>query len=156
MRKTVLGITSLLCLHIISCTDQYTICTQSKFSNLNTSLRTFSNNLEINYTASSLTLKTLDNNNFVYDQKANISSISNPLVPATDSITYFIKVSTSLPADTFKVFFDTQMLFLSIECGEIIVHNISRISTTKNSIDSIKIVNPAVRNDYENNLKIYY
>ncbi len=139
-----------------ACTDQYTICNQSKISNLNSSFRTISNSTDVSYTASSLTMKNLTSGSQLYDQKPGISSIQNNLSLLVDSTSFAIQVSASMPADTFTVYYTKAKLNLSLECGEIDIFNINRIVTSKNSIDSIKVLNAAVTNNFQSNINIYF
>ncbi len=157
MKKNCVGIVSiLLCLQFCSCTDQYTICNQSKFANLNASFYKITTGGEVDNTPASLTLSVLNSSSFIYNQQPNVPLISTGLNPLADSVSYYIKLSVAMPADTVKIVYSNSIKNLSLECGEINVYDIIRINTTANTIDSIKIVNPAVRNDYQKNLKIYY
>lgn len=145
-----------VCAGMSACTDQYTICNQSKISNLNSSFRTITNNTDVSYTASSLSMKNLTSGNQLYDQKPAISAIQNNLSLLVDSTTFTIQASASMPADTFTVYYTKAKLNLSLECGEIDIFNINRIVTSKNSIDSIKILNAAVTNSFQSNINIYF
>ena len=157
MRKTISILTSLIvCIEMTACTDQYTICNQSKISNLNASFRTVSNNSDISFSASSLSMRDLTTGNVLFDQKPGISAVSSNLSLVVDSTSFAIKVSASLPADTFTVYYTKARLNLSLECGEIDVFNINRIKTSNNSIDSIKVLNAAVTNDFQSNINIYF
>ncbi len=157
MRKTFSKlITLIVCIEMTACTDQYTICSQSKNSNLNAAFRTISNNSDVSFSASSLYMINLTTGNLQFDQKPGISAVSSNLSLLLDSTSFAIKVSATMPADTFTVYYNRAKLFLSLECGEIDVFNINRIKTTKNSIDSIKVLNAAVTNDFQSNINIYF
>ncbi len=157
MRKTFSILTFFIAsIEMTSCTDQYTICSQSKNSNLNAAFRTISNNTDVSFSASSLYMLDLTNGNLLFDQKAGISAVSSNLSLSLDSTSFAIKVSATMPADTFTVYYNRAKLFLSLECGEIDVFNINRIKTTKNSIDSITVLNTAVTNDFRSNINIYF
>ncbi len=157
MRKTFSIITSVIaCIEMTACTDQYTICNQSKISNLNASFRTISNNSDVSFSASSLSMSNLTTGNLLFDQKPGISAVSSNLSPAVDSTSFAIKVSATMPADTFTIYYTRAKLFISLECGEIDVFNISRTKTTKNTVDSIKVLNAAVTNNFQSNINIYF
>lgn len=157
MRKTFSILTSLIvCIEMTACTDEYTICSQSKNSNLNCAFRSISNNADVPFVASSLTLSNLSSGNLLFDQKPGISSVSTNLSALLDSTSFAIKASSTMPADTFTVYYTRAKLFLGLECGEIDVFNISRINTTTNSIDSIRVLNAAVTNNFQSNINIYF
>ncbi len=147
---------AILCVGLTACTDQYTICNQSKISNLNSSFRTISGTTAIGYTASLLSASDLTSGIVLFNQKPAISGISSNLSLLVDSTTYSIKVSATMQADTFTVYYNRAKLNLSVECGEIDIFNINRIKTTNNSIDSITIANAAVNNSFQNNINIYF
>lgn len=144
------------CSAITACTDQYTICNQTKISNLNSSFRTISNNADVSYTPASLSMRDLTAGNVLFDQRQGISNVSSNLSLAVDSTSFTLQVAPAMPIDTFTVYYNRSKLLLSLECGEIDVFNINRISTTTYNIDSIRLINPAVTNNYQSNLSIYF
>jgi len=145
-----------LIFQIISCTDQYTICNQTKIANLNMAFFTIIPSGESATAPASLTLNVLNSPNFIYKQKPLVSVVNTGLNPLYDSIVYFIKLSDPAPADTIKLKYSNRNQFLSAECGEIPVYDIISATTTANNIDSIKIVQAAVLNQNQKNLKIYF
>ncbi|RYF91876.1 MAG: hypothetical protein EOO03_00280 [Chitinophagaceae bacterium] len=144
------------CAAFTSCTDQYTICNQAKISNLNSSFRTISNNTDVSFTPAALTMRDITSGNLLFDQRAGISSVSSNLSLSTDSTSFSLQVAPAMPTDTFTVYYSKSRQFLSLECGEIDVFTINRISNTTHKIDSIKLVDAAVNNNYLPNLRIYF
>lgn len=156
MKKFFLStITFLLCLEFNSCTDQYSICNQVKYANLNASFYKITPAGESVNIAPSFSLVAL-NGTQIYNQQPNVSNFGLQLVPAIDSASYIINVLASLPADTFKIYYNSSIQNLSVECGNIDIHDIRLIRTTTHTIDSIVIANPSVRNENMKNLKFYF
>jgi hypothetical protein len=156
MKKFFLStITFLLCLEFSSCTDQYSICDQIKYANLNASFYKITAGGESVNIAPSFSLAAL-NGTLIYNQQPNVSNFGLQLVPAIDSASYIISFSASLPADTFNIYYSSSIQNLSVECGNIDVHDIRLIRTTNHTIDSIVIANPSVRNENMKNLKFYF
>jgi hypothetical protein len=147
--------TVFISLFAVSCKDNYTICDQSKTVNYKAGFYNKSGSLDVPVTPASLTLTFPGATTFIYNQQAGVSSLVLALNPTTDSIKYFMQVN-NLPADTITFVYTNGQQTLSPECGDITVHNFTRAWTTTHTLDSVKIVAPAVNNVVKENLKIYY
>jgi Family of unknown function (DUF6452) len=146
---------AVISLFAVSCKDNYTICDQSKIVNYKAGFYNKNGAVEVPVTPTALTLTFPGATTFIYNQQGGIASLILALNPTTDSLKYFIKVN-SLPADTITFVYTTGLQTLSPECGDITVHNLTRAWTTTHTLDSVKIVSPAVNNVLRENLKIYY
>jgi hypothetical protein len=107
-------------------------------------------------TPAELTLKYPAATNYIYNQQAGISDLVLSPDPTADSLRYYIKLGTALPADTLTMVYSTRTVNLSPECGDIFVHTISRVYCTIHTLDSVKIINTAVNNIVTENFRIYY
>jgi Family of unknown function (DUF6452) len=148
-------IAAALSLFAVSCKDNYTICNESKTVNYKAGFYNKSGTLDVPVTPSTLTLTFPGATTFIYNQQAGIASLVLALNPTTDSLKYFIQVN-SQPADTITFVYTSAQQTLSPECGDITVHNFTRVRTTTHTLDSVKIVASSVNNVLKENLKIYY
>lgn len=138
-----------------SCHDTYSICDLNKTVTVKANLYTKVGGVESLASAPLFTLSVLNSPNKLYDQTPNVSTFGFILNPTTDSAKYIIKTSATLPLDTLTLFYTTQTVTLSQECGSINTHQITNVKTTLNTLDSVKIINPTVNNIFIDNLKIY-
>jgi hypothetical protein len=149
-------ITALCALVLCACEDNYTICNQSKQVNYRAGFYTKNGAVDVPTAPAALTLTFPGTSNFIYSQQPNIPFLLLGLNPAADSIQYLIRVGNTLPADTITFFYTNGNQDLGSECGVITVHNFTRVRTTTNTLDSIRIVAPVVNNTEQENLRIYY
>lgn len=86
----------------------------------------------------------------------SISAIRLPLKPfATE--TSFVIQKDKKTQDTLTITHSNQEHFLSVECGVVIHHTVEKVSFTRNSIDSIKVLEPKVRDNKSNaQVRIYF
>jgi hypothetical protein len=140
----------------VSCKDNYTICDQSKQVNYKAGFYTKNGSVDVPSTPAALTLSFPGATTFIYNQQIGVSSLSLGLSPIADSVKYVIKLSNALPSDTLTLFYTNAQQNLGPECGNINVHNFTRVHTTINTLDSVKIVAASVNNIPKENLRIYY
>lgn len=143
-------------LFLSSCLDQYNICDQSKTTDLQAGFYQKTGGVEAATPAPAFTLSILNSSSPIYDRQNNVSKFSFSLNPAVDSSKYFIRVSNSLPADTITFFYTSQNFTISPECGIVPIFNLTKISATLNTIDSVKIINAPVNTTSTENVKIYF
>jgi hypothetical protein len=152
-----LTIATALCILLVSaCEDSYTICEQPKQVNYQARFFTRNGAAEVPATPTALTLTFPGATTFIYNQQPNVPLLLLGLSPSADSVKYFIRVNNALPADTMTLFYNNTTQNLGPECGDIMVHNFTRVHTTTNTLDSVKIVAPSVNNVVRENLRIYY
>lgn len=77
------------------------------------------------------------------------SQLSVPLNPNADSMRYRLVFDTSqvAQADTVTFYYTSSVHFISNSCGYTNYYNLDSVRSTKNVVDSIALVNPAVTND---------
>ncbi|MBL0145769.1 MAG: hypothetical protein IPP48_08405 [Chitinophagaceae bacterium] len=138
---------------LTACHDQYDICDQSTSVNCFASFYQKNGTADVAASAPALSFGLLGSSTLIYNQVGGISNFSFPLNPATDSAKYFIKISNTATSDTITVFYTSQNILLSNECGNITTHT---ISNAKNTLDSIKIITNTVTNLGTQNLKIWF
>lgn len=139
-----------------SCKDEYTICNLSKDVRFIASFYQRNNGADVLAPAPLLNITQLGINAPLYTQQAHVPTFSIALNPLLDSAKYFIKLSNSLQADTLTIVYTSTGANLSLECGPVTYHNISKLYSTLNTIDSVKITNPLLNTDLLQNAKIYY
>jgi hypothetical protein len=155
MIKTIL-VPVLLCLALCSCKDEYTICNESRYSIMNGQFLKRTSRGDSTLKAPSLTIINLGNSNTIYNQEMNIGYMNLALSPAADSARFSIKFSSTAQQDTLTVKYLTAQDYLSLECGSIEVFTITNIKYTRHRIDTIKVIDPAIRNRSDNNLAVYF
>lgn len=141
---------------LTSCKDEYTICDLSKDVRFIATFNQRVNGADVLLNAPSLNIILLTNNSSIYTQQANVSTFSFPLNSLVDSAKYSFKVANNLQADTVTIIYTSTGANLSLECGAVTYHNISKIKTTTNTIDSVKIINPVLNTDLQQNAKFYF
>lgn len=139
-----------------SCKDEYTICDLSKDVRFIATFNQRINGIDVLLNAPSLNIIQLSNNSPLYTQQANVSTFSFPLNSLVDSAKYSFKVANNLQADTVTIVYTSTGTNLSLECGAVTYHNISKITTTTNTIDSVKIINPVLNTTLQQNAKFYF
>ena len=77
------------------------------------------------------------------------NQLSVPLNPNADSMRYRLVLDTSqvAQADTVTFYYTSSVHFISNSCGYTNYYNLDSVHSTKNFLDSIALVNPAVTND---------
>lgn len=139
-----------------SCKDEYTICDLSKDVRFVATFNQRINGADILTPAANLNIIQLSNSSALYTQQANVANFSFPLNPLVDSAKYSFKLGNNLQADTVTIVYTSTGTNLSLECGSVTYHNITRITTTINTIDSVKIINPVLNTNLLQNAKFYF
>ena len=143
-------------LFILSCKDEYTICNLNKEVRFTGGFYRKLGTTDVATPTPKFTLSQLNVQPPFYSQQANVQLFSLPLNSLTDSAKYVLKLDTNLPADTITVIYSSQGVNLSVECGSVVYNSITKINTTINTIDSIKIVKPLVNTEAGENARFYY
>ncbi len=139
-----------------SCQDEYTICEQNKLVQPNVRFYQKNGSLDVLTAPQQLTFGVLGSSTFFYTDATGINTLDINLNPGLDSAKYYIKTSLVAPADTLTLFYSTQLVTLSAECGNLNYFRLSNAKTTLNTLDSVKIINAAITNISAENIKIYY
>ncbi len=139
-----------------SCQDQYTICEQNKLVQPNVRFYQKNGSLDVLTAPQQLTIGALGSGTFLYSQATGINTLDINLNPGLDSAKYYVKTDLLAPADTLTLFYSTQLVTLSAECGNLNYYRLSNAKTTLNTLDSVKIINAAITNISAENIKIYY
>ncbi len=145
----------IICL-FASCKDEYNICTQPKTVRFIGGFYQKINGADVPTATSNLTITNLNGTGNIYSNQPNIISATIPLNDNVDSAKYQFTLADNLPKDTVTIIYTTQTAFTSAECGAIFNHTITKIRTTINTIDSIKIINPSINTSLAQNVNIYF
>ena len=139
-----------------ACKDEYTLCNLSKEVRFTAGFYNKSGANDVAAPAPKFTLSQLNVSPPLYFEQVNVQTFSVPLSPITDSAKYILKLDNNLQADTVTVTYTSQGVNLSLECGSVVYNTITKITTTINTIDSIKIVKALVNTEAGVNARIYY
>ncbi len=141
----------LITVFFISCKDEYTIC------DLPTAVRMqcafYHNNGTVD--APFLTVRLLSSPNPDY-ASSMISNFSLALNPISDSVQYQITIRNGSIPDTVTFVYTTQKINVSVICGDVYINNLTRVGTTMNTLDSVKISNSAINTTSGENVRIYF
>lgn len=140
---------------LVSCKDSYTICDQNRTSTANGNFYSISGGVETENRPASLTIGELNGGNTIINSPFP-TSFSLILVPNRDSMSFTVRTSGTAPIDTIKLRYATTTTILSENCGAISQYQLRSISTTTNTIDSIRIINPLADQLLGNNFRIFY
>jgi pantothenate kinase len=153
-----LRITTILSLVVLlfSCTDDYSLCTESRTVQFSSFFYKKVGGQEITANAPSLLIKDLATNQELFSNQPNLASFSLVLNPLVDSMKFYISLAPTLQADTLTVVYTTTNKTLSAECGAISTHKITRATTTKHTLDTVKLTNVNVDNGLVPNTKIIF
>lgn len=143
-------------LFLAGCKDEYSICNESRNVLLQSNLYTVNNGVEQPYPAPGFSLSVFNTSQPIYNNISNLSTFLLPLTPGLDSTLYQIITSSTATPDTLSILYSTNNVELSAPCGTINMFRILRVTSTHNSIDSIRIKNAEVSNLQKENIKIYY
>lgn len=144
---------------LYSCKDQYTICDLPKNVNLRGVFYTKSGNNFIETKVASLSINLLDSAAFIYKDRKNVSTFIfelQPFMADSDFARYVIKIDNVSQPDTVTIHYTSATVNLTKECGSIIAHTLSQVSTTHNTLDSVKIIVPKIDNNLNVNLKLFF
>ncbi len=144
----------LLCF-AISCTDEYTLCTQSKEVRFIGRFYQRVSGQDVLAQAPGLIITQLNNTTPIYSFPQSVNNFSIPLNPLENTASYVITVGNN-PKDTLSILYTSQGVNLSPECGSVIYHTITGIYSTSHTIDSVKISKASINTDPAENAKIYF
>ena len=154
------NITLILLLTIVvlySCKDEYNICNEPKTVRFIATINQRVGGADVLTTAPNFSLVNLAGNVPIYSNEPNINSFNITFNNLLDSARYVITLANNLPKDTLNVIYTTVgVQATSLDCGPLFNHNIVRLYSTTNTIDSIKIVSPALNSSLNLNAKIYF
>jgi hypothetical protein len=155
-KRKVYSLLLIIFLFLAGCKDEYSICNESRNVLLQANLFTVNSGVEQSFAASSFSLSVINNPQPIYKNITGLTSFLLPLTPGLDSTVYQIITSSTATPDTLSIFYSTNNVQLSAPCGTINMFRILRVSSTHNSIDSIRVKNAEVSNLQKENIKIYY
>ena len=147
---------SLCSLSLTSCKDEYTLCNQVKDVRFTGGFYKKVGSNDVVAPAPKFTLSQLNSGSNIYNQQVNVDVFSLPLSQIIDSAKYVLKLDNNLLSDTVTIRYTSQGVNLSLECGSVTYNTITSISTTINTLDSIKIIRALVNTEPVQNVKIYY
>jgi hypothetical protein len=146
----------LLAILFVGCQDQYDICDKPRTVNMHAGFYQVTGGTENIAFADTFSISLLDGSTGIYNQVVHVSKFNFPLNPLVNSASYYIKLSNSLPGDTINIAYSSQNINISAECGNVDIHTLSGAWSTLHSIDSVKVINPAISTSITENLKIYF
>jgi len=100
-----------------------------------------------------LSVKGIGMDSLLYDSAVNIQRIELPLSPAHDSASFSLQIGNTL--DILTVYYDKEPHQISLECGYNFFYTITRGTSTLNNFDSVLIINPAINEDFNENIQIF-
>ena len=104
-------------------------------------------------TVDSITVQGVGNDSVLYDNQKSVSSLFLPLRTDASSTAYSIKAYGK--TDTLYVNHENNINFISLACGCFVYHTIYDVGGAGGLIDSLVVLNAAVENYKQDNLKIY-
>ncbi|MFN0083111.1 MAG: DUF6452 family protein [Ferruginibacter sp.] len=141
---------------LYSCKDEYTLCDLSKDVRFIGAFYRKVGSNDVLSPAPSLSIRSLDTGPFLYSQQPNVDQFGLSLSSVIDSAKFVITIAGSSPTDTVTIVYSSLGENLSTECGSITTHNITKLTSTINTIDSVKIIKAFINNVPSLNAKIYY
>ena len=142
--------------NLSSCKDEYTLCNLSKEVRFTGGFYRKVGSNDVMAPAPKFTLLQLNSTVPLYGQQPNVETFSLPLSPVLDSAKYVLTIDAGMQADTVTIVYTSQGVNLSVECGAVTYNTISKIITTINTIDSVKIIKALVNTEPGQNVKFYY
>lgn len=141
---------------LFSCTDQYNICDTPRTVQLNGGFYRRVGSIESPITPTAFTLYLLNTNVKLYDQQAGLQKFNLQFNPLTDTARYFVNINNLAGGDTITFLYNSQRVTLPEPCGYINTSTLISLSSTRNKLDTVKIINAAVGTAGTENIKIYF
>lgn len=140
---------------LVACDTADTKCREDVSVKLKAGFYTIKDNKATSLSVDSITLKGLNVDSVLYKNSKSVSSVSLPLnALASESVFEFLCNDIK---DTVAVSYTTNdAYFISLGCGCIAKHTISKISYTTHYIDSVQLIYPDVLNVDIEHVKIYH
>jgi len=145
----------LTALFFFSCKDEYTICDLPTAVRMKCVFYHVAGGLSTETAVPFLTVTKITSPNPDY-AAAMLSDFSLALNPVADSVQYRISVRESSVPDTVTFVYTTQNVNISATCGDVYINNLTKVRTTVNSLDSVKISGNAVNTTSGENVRIYF
>lgn len=139
----------------LSCKDEFTICDQPTAVRMKCGLYQNSNGVQTEVVAPFLTVTLLSFPTPDYSSPG-LSKFSLALNPLTDSVKYQISVKNNSIPDTVTFIYSSQQMNISALCGDVYINNLTRINTTMNTLDSVKIYDGVINTTSGENVRIYF
>lgn len=155
--KYVLSFAIVLFLALLSCTDEFTICTQNRIVDAKAQFYTQQAGAVQLWPAPQLNARNINANQAIATNSANASGVFFKLYPTQTQIRIELQLAPNTPKDTLTITYSNQLVNLGVDCGEIHTHVITNVSTTTNYLDSVLISNANVTNSLGiENLRVFY
>jgi hypothetical protein len=151
-----IGIISLSLL-IISCKDDYSICNPVKDIRFIGAFYQRIGGIDVPTPAPSFSVSLLNSASLIYNNQPNTLEFAVPLNEFADTSRFVLSLGNGQPKDTLTVVYSSQKNTTDGNaCGIIVVHTISGLYSTRNTIDSVKLIQPLVNTNPVQNAKIYF
>lgn len=140
-----------------SCRDDYSICNPTKDVRFVGGFYQRVSGVDLPTPVPSFSLSLLNSTDLIYNSQPNLLEFALPLNQSFDSAKYVLSLGNNQPLDTMTIIYTSQNGPAEANaCGLFFVHTISKIYSTKNTIDSVKIIQPLVNSSSVQNAKIYF
>lgn len=140
---------------LYSCKDEYTICDLSTVVRMKCGFYKDAAGAAAETSAPSLKVTRIPTVYPDYDLR-DVSAFTLALNPIADSVQYRVSVIESSVPDTVTFVYTSEKITLSAVCGDIYVHQLTRVTTTLNTLDSVKISNGTINTTSGENVRIYF
>ncbi len=142
---------------VASCRDDYSICNPTKDVRFVGGFYQRVSGVDVPTPVPSFSLFLLNSTDLIYSSQPNLLEFALPLNQLADSAKYVLSLGNNQPIDTMTIVYSSQNGPADANaCGLFFVHTISKIYSTKNTIDSVKIMQPLVNTSTIQNVKIYF
>ena len=106
-----------------------------------------------NTTWDSITVQGIGNDSILYNNSKSIKKICLPLRHDVDSTAYTLLYKGKI--DTLRIIHDSQQHFVSIECGCVYNHTVTKLQCTHNWVDSITVLSDYAERGGATNIRFY-
>ena len=101
----------------------------------------------------SLTLYGLERDSLILNNAKSVSSANLPLRTDTTATAFVLQYSDL--TDTFYIVHTNREQYISLACGCFVYHDIDTVTSTRNLIDSITIINSTIENYSQDNVRFH-
>jgi hypothetical protein len=142
---------------IPSCKDDYSICNPVRDIRFIGGFYKRAGGSDVPTPAPSLSISLLNNTNLIYNNQPNTIEFAVPLNELADTSRFVLSLGNSQPKDTLTVVYSSQKSTTDGNaCGIVVVHAVSELFSTTNTIDSVKLIQPLVNTSPMQHAKIYF
>jgi hypothetical protein len=113
-------------------------------------------NTAVKDTLDSLTVTAFGTDSVLVNKDAKVTGEQLPLNWTADSTVLIFKYAGTTKKDTIRVYHTNVPTFVSMECGYTMAQTMSKVTYTKNVLDSIYLAYKLANTDAIQNIKIYY